>query len=249
MLTLAPLDEDDDPRIGAAHAPPGRRGRGHADLPRWRATSRRASADKGFDWLDAPVKTVTAADTPVPFAAVLEALYMPNGRAGRRCRAGADRTRQWRTAIVMPSFGMYTAEGTLVAWLQARRVARRGGRARSPRSRPRRRPRRSRRRPTGCSTRCRGRRGQLQVEGLIGCVLARGGGCAATVRRRRGAAKRGRIGGSATPPGAGGADEAERPRRAPRSRGASRVEHGVDLATWPAPDPAAGSSRPTCARR
>jgi len=35
-------------------------------------------AEKGFDWLDAPIKTVTAPDTPVPFAAVLENLYVPN---------------------------------------------------------------------------------------------------------------------------------------------------------------------------
>ena len=35
-------------------------------------------ADKGFDWLDAPVKTVTAPNTPVPFAAVLEADYIPD---------------------------------------------------------------------------------------------------------------------------------------------------------------------------
>jgi pyruvate dehydrogenase E1 component beta subunit len=34
-------------------------------------------ADKGFDWLDAPIKVVTAPDTPVPFAAVLEAGYTP----------------------------------------------------------------------------------------------------------------------------------------------------------------------------
>jgi len=34
-------------------------------------------ADKAFDWLDAPVKTVTAPETPVPFAAVLEADYTP----------------------------------------------------------------------------------------------------------------------------------------------------------------------------
>jgi len=34
-------------------------------------------ADKGFDYLDAPIKTVTAPDTPVPFAAVLEAHYVP----------------------------------------------------------------------------------------------------------------------------------------------------------------------------
>ncbi|MBI2942373.1 MAG: alpha-ketoacid dehydrogenase subunit beta [Chloroflexi bacterium] len=34
-------------------------------------------ADQGFDFLDAPVKTVTAPETPVPFAAVLEAHYVP----------------------------------------------------------------------------------------------------------------------------------------------------------------------------
>ena len=34
-------------------------------------------ADKAFDHLDAPVKAVTAADTPVPFAASLEAHYAP----------------------------------------------------------------------------------------------------------------------------------------------------------------------------
>jgi pyruvate/2-oxoglutarate/acetoin dehydrogenase E1 component len=35
------------------------------------------AADKVFDYLDAPIKTVTAPATPVPFAAVLEALYPP----------------------------------------------------------------------------------------------------------------------------------------------------------------------------
>ena len=34
-------------------------------------------ADKGFDFLDAPVKKVTAPHTPVPFSPVLEDLYMP----------------------------------------------------------------------------------------------------------------------------------------------------------------------------
>ncbi|MFL5945141.1 MAG: alpha-ketoacid dehydrogenase subunit beta [Gaiellaceae bacterium] len=37
-------------------------------------------ADEAFDWLEAPVKTVTAPDTPVPFAAVLEAHYIPNAQ-------------------------------------------------------------------------------------------------------------------------------------------------------------------------
>lgn len=35
------------------------------------------AAEKAFDYLDAPIKTVTAPDTPVPFAAVLETLYTP----------------------------------------------------------------------------------------------------------------------------------------------------------------------------
>ncbi|MBA3402939.1 MAG: alpha-ketoacid dehydrogenase subunit beta [Actinobacteria bacterium] len=34
--------------------------------------------EQAFDWLEAPVKTVTAPDTPVPFSAVLEAEYIPN---------------------------------------------------------------------------------------------------------------------------------------------------------------------------
>ena len=45
-------------------------------------------ADAAFDYLDAPVKTVTAADTPVPFAAVLEANYTPNaGQLSRLWRS------------------------------------------------------------------------------------------------------------------------------------------------------------------
>jgi acetoin:2,6-dichlorophenolindophenol oxidoreductase subunit beta len=76
VLTLAPLDEDtildsvrrthrlvvvdeDNPVCSMA-----------------RDIAARA-ADKAFDYLDAPIKTITAPDTPVPFAAALEALYTP----------------------------------------------------------------------------------------------------------------------------------------------------------------------------
>jgi pyruvate dehydrogenase E1 component beta subunit len=34
--------------------------------------------DKGFDYLDAPVKRVTAPHSPVPFSAVLEDVFMPS---------------------------------------------------------------------------------------------------------------------------------------------------------------------------
>lgn len=36
------------------------------------------AADEGFDLLDAPVRRVTAPDTPVPFSPVLEDAYLPN---------------------------------------------------------------------------------------------------------------------------------------------------------------------------
>lgn len=35
-------------------------------------------ADEGFDYLDAPIKRVTAPDTPIPFSPVLEAAYIPS---------------------------------------------------------------------------------------------------------------------------------------------------------------------------
>jgi pyruvate dehydrogenase E1 component beta subunit len=35
-------------------------------------------ADEGFDLLDAPIKRVTAPDTPVPFSPVLEKAFVPN---------------------------------------------------------------------------------------------------------------------------------------------------------------------------
>jgi len=34
--------------------------------------------EEGFDYLDAPIKRVTAPDTPIPFSPVLEAAYLPN---------------------------------------------------------------------------------------------------------------------------------------------------------------------------
>lgn len=37
-------------------------------------------ADKGFDYLNGPVKTVTAPHTPVPFSPTLEDHYLPNAQ-------------------------------------------------------------------------------------------------------------------------------------------------------------------------
>jgi len=35
-------------------------------------------ADKGIDYLDGPVKTITGARSPVPYSGVLESAYVPN---------------------------------------------------------------------------------------------------------------------------------------------------------------------------
>ena len=57
-------------------------------------------ADKGFDFLDAPIKIVTAPHTPVPFSPPLEQVYMPTSGADRRNvvrRAASRPNREERT--------------------------------------------------------------------------------------------------------------------------------------------------------
>jgi pyruvate/2-oxoglutarate/acetoin dehydrogenase E1 component len=44
----------------------------------WAADLVAIVADEAFDWLDAPIKRVSAPDTPVPFAPVMEQFYVPS---------------------------------------------------------------------------------------------------------------------------------------------------------------------------
>ena len=76
VLTLSPLDED---TILESVARTKRLVVVDEDTPTASVARDIAArvADKGFDNLDAPIKTVNAPDTPVPFAAVLEAHYVP----------------------------------------------------------------------------------------------------------------------------------------------------------------------------
>jgi acetoin:2,6-dichlorophenolindophenol oxidoreductase subunit beta len=76
VLTLSPLDED---TILESVARTRRLVVVDEDTPTASVARDIAArvADKGFDNLDAPIKTVNAPDTPVPFAAVLEAHYVP----------------------------------------------------------------------------------------------------------------------------------------------------------------------------
>jgi acetoin:2,6-dichlorophenolindophenol oxidoreductase subunit beta len=77
LRTLAPLDED---AILASLAKTGRLVVIDEATPRCGIASDVAAlcVDRGFDFLDAPVRRVTAPHTPVPFSAVLEAAYMPS---------------------------------------------------------------------------------------------------------------------------------------------------------------------------
>ena len=78
VLSLAPLGRGDHPRVRREDATPGRRGRRHTVIARWAATSPPASPTPAFDFLDAPIKTINSADTPVPYSAALESIYTPS---------------------------------------------------------------------------------------------------------------------------------------------------------------------------
>jgi pyruvate dehydrogenase E1 component beta subunit len=75
--TLSPLDED---TILNSVAKTHRLVIVDEDNPRCSAATDIAAlvADKGFDYLDAPIKLVTAPHTPVPFSPPLEAVYVPS---------------------------------------------------------------------------------------------------------------------------------------------------------------------------
>jgi pyruvate dehydrogenase E1 component beta subunit len=46
----------------------------------WAADIAAIAADEAFDWLDAPIKRVSAPDTPAPFAPVMERFYVPSAQ-------------------------------------------------------------------------------------------------------------------------------------------------------------------------
>jgi pyruvate dehydrogenase E1 component beta subunit len=76
VLSLAPLDED---TILESVAHTRRLVVVDEDTPTCSMARDIAAriADRGFDYLDAPIKTLTAPEAPVPFAAALEAYYVP----------------------------------------------------------------------------------------------------------------------------------------------------------------------------
>ena len=88
-------------------------------------------AEEAFEQLDAPVKRITAPDTPVPFAPAAREGVPPPGRRRRR-RAARGRRLLMATGtlvdVVMPQMGVSVSEGTITKWLKSEGRADRGRR-------------------------------------------------------------------------------------------------------------------------
>ncbi len=78
-------------------------------------------AEEGFENLDAPVKRVTAPDTPVPFSPPLEKAFLPQVDdvvAGLRELGGVLMATDTAIDVVMPQMGVSVSEGTITKWLK-----------------------------------------------------------------------------------------------------------------------------------
>ena len=77
LRSLRPFDTETIVAVGEEDQPP-RLGRGGLAVRRHRLGTRRASMmEHAFDWLDAPVKRVAGLDVPLPYAANLEKMALP----------------------------------------------------------------------------------------------------------------------------------------------------------------------------
>ena len=79
-------------------------------------------AEEAFEHLDAPVRRITAPDTPVPFAPAAREGVPPAGRRRRRRAPGAGRLLMATGTlvdVVMPQMGVSVSEGTITKWLKA----------------------------------------------------------------------------------------------------------------------------------
>ena len=80
-------------------------------------------AEEAFEYLDAPVKRITAPDTPVPFSPTLEKAFIPQVEdvvEGLQRARGSTRWRGRTDAVdvVMPQMGVSVSEGTVTKWLK-----------------------------------------------------------------------------------------------------------------------------------
>ena len=78
-------------------------------------------AEEAFEDLDAPVKRITAPDTPVPFSPPLEKAFIPQVEDVVAGLQGARRVLMATTSVVdvvMPQMGVSVSEGTITKWLK-----------------------------------------------------------------------------------------------------------------------------------
>ena len=106
--------------------------------------------EHAFDWLDAPVKRVRGADVPMPYAANLEQLALPQPdkiveAATRRLLSLSAEGTVMPINILMPALSPTMTEGKLAKWHEEGRRQRQVRPGHLPRSRPTRRRWRSRR--------------------------------------------------------------------------------------------------------
>ena len=76
--------------------------------------------EHAFDWLDAPVKRVAGLDVPLPYAANLEKMALPQAEQHRRGRARSLQSLEAEQAmsinILMPALSPTMTEGKLAKW-------------------------------------------------------------------------------------------------------------------------------------
>ena len=94
-------------------------GRGGLALRRHRRPrSRRSIMEHAFDWLDAPVVRVTGKDVPLPYAANLERLALPQSDdiAAAAKAVATARRRAMPIEVLMPALSPTMTEGNLAKW-------------------------------------------------------------------------------------------------------------------------------------
>ena len=78
-------------------------------------------SEEAFDYLDGPIRRITAPDTPVPYSPPLEEYFLPKistSFAWRGNSTATNRRAMAETKLIMPQMGESIFEGTLTKWLK-----------------------------------------------------------------------------------------------------------------------------------
>ena len=78
-------------------------------------------SEEAFEYLDGPIRRITAPDTPVPYSPPLEEFFLPKVSDVIRVAANfthTNRKSHGETKVIMPQMGESIFEGTLTKWLK-----------------------------------------------------------------------------------------------------------------------------------